>query len=87
MLDCATSITQRGKIEVYDKLGKTMPEGWVIDEDGNYQTDPTKVLGDLVKGKAALTPLGGAGEELGGYKGYGYATVVEILSAALQGGN
>ena len=34
MLDCATSITQRGKIEVYDKLGKTMPEGWVIDEDG-----------------------------------------------------
>lgn len=87
MLDCATSITQRGKIEVYDKLGKTMPEGWVIDEDGNYQTDPTKVLVDLVKGKAALTPLGGAGEELGGYKGYGYATVVEILSAALQGGN
>jgi len=87
MLDCATSITQRGKIEVYDKIGKEMPEGWVIDEEGNYQTDPHKVLQDLVKGTAALTPLGGAGEELGGYKGYGYATVVEILSAALQGGS
>lgn len=87
MLDCATSITQRGKIEVYEKLGKEMPEGWVIDEYGNYQTDPHKVLKDLVNGTAALTPLGGAGEELGGYKGYGYATVVEILSAALQGGN
>lgn len=87
MLDCATSITQRGKIEVYDKLGKELPEGWVIDENGDYQTDATKVLEDLVKGKAALTPLGGAGEDLGGYKGYGYATVVEILSAALQGGN
>lgn len=86
MLDCATSITQRGKIEVYEKLGKEMPEGWVIDENGHYQTDPQKVLKDLVKGTAALTPLGGAGEELGGYKGYGYATVVEILSAALQGG-
>jgi len=31
-------------------------------------------------------PLGGAGEDLAGYKGYGYATVVEILSAALQQG-
>jgi len=87
LLDCATSITQRGKIEVYAKLGKKMPEGWVIDENGEYQTDPDKVLEDLVKGTAALTPLGGAGEELGGYKGYGYATVVEILSAALQGGS
>ena len=87
LLDCATSITQRGKIEVYAKLGKKMPEGWVIDENGDYQTDPDKVLEDLVKGTAALTPLGGAGEELGGYKGYGYATVVEILSAALQGGS
>ena len=87
MLDCATSITQRGKIEVYDKLGKVMPKGWVIDEKGEYQTDAHKVLEDLVKGSAALTPLGGAGEDLAGYKGYGYATVVEILSAALQGGN
>lgn len=34
-----------------------------------------------------MTPLGGIGEETGGYKGYGYATVVEILSAALQGGS
>jgi L-2-hydroxycarboxylate dehydrogenase (NAD+) len=87
MLDCATSITQRGKIEVYDKLSKKLPEGWVIDDKGNYKTEPHEVLQDLVKGTAALTPLGGAGEELGGYKGYGYATVVEILSAALQTGN
>lgn len=86
-LDCATSITQRGKIEVYDRLGKELPEGWVIDENGNARTDTHQVLIDLVKGKAALTPLGGIGEDTGGYKGYGYATVVEILSAALQGGS
>lgn len=86
-LDCATSITQRGKIEVYDRAGKDLPEGWVIDENGKSRTDTHQVLIDLVKGKAALTPLGGIGEENGGYKGYGYATVVEILSAALQGGN
>lgn len=87
VLDCATSITQRGKIEVYERLGKDLPEGWVIDENGHSKTNSHEVLKDLVKGTAALTPLGGIGEELGGYKGYGYATVVEILSAALQGGN
>ena len=86
VLDCATSITQRGKIEVYDRAGKELPDGWVIDENGQSRRDTHQVLIDLVKGKAALTPLGGIGEDTGGYKGYGYATVVEILSAALQGG-
>ena len=87
VLDCATSVTQRGKIEVYARLGKDIPEGWVIGEDGTYKTDSKQILKDLVAGKAALAPLGGLGEELGGYKGYGYATVVELLSAALQQGS
>lgn len=86
-LDCATSITQRGKIEVYDRAGKELPKGWVIDEDGSARTDTHQILKDLVKGTAALTPLGGIGEETAGYKGYGYATVVEILSSALQAGS
>lgn len=86
VLDCATSISQRGKIEVYQREGKTLPEGWVIGADGTARVDTEQVLKDLVSGGAALAPLGGIGEELGGYKGYGYATVVEILSAALQGG-
>ncbi len=87
VLDCATSITQRGKIEVYDRINKELPEGWVIDQSGKTRTDTHQILEDLVKGTAALTPLGGIGEELAGYKGYGYSTVVEILSAALQGGS
>ncbi len=86
VLDCATSITQRGKIEHYERMGKPLPPGWVIDENGNTSTDTAQVLMDLTRGKAALTPLGGIGEDGGGYKGYGYATVVEILSAALQDG-
>lgn len=86
LLDCATSVSQRGKIEVYERLGKDLPPGWVIDENGNSRSDTVQVLDDLVTGKAALTPLGGIGEEGAGYKGYGYATVVEILSAALQSG-
>jgi LDH2 family malate/lactate/ureidoglycolate dehydrogenase len=84
--DYATSISQRGKIEQYAREGKSMPAGWVIDRDGNTKTDPVAVLEDLVNGTAALVPVGGIGEELGGYKGYGYATVVEVLSAALQQG-
>lgn len=86
LLDCATSITQRGKVELYARDGKSLPKGWVIDENGNSKTDSREVLDDLIAGRAALTPLGGVGEETAGYKGYGYATVVEILSSALQQG-
>jgi LDH2 family malate/lactate/ureidoglycolate dehydrogenase len=86
LLDCATSITQRGKIELYAREEKNLPKGWVIDENGESKTDSKEVLDDLIAGRAALTPLGGVGEETAGYKGYGYATVVEILSAALQQG-
>ena len=87
LLDCATSITQRGKVELYAREGKELQKGWVIDENGESKTNASEVLEDIIAGKAALTPLGGVGEETGGYKGYGYATVVEILSAALQQGS
>jgi len=87
VLDCATSITQRGRIEYYSRIGKSTPSGMVIGRDGQPQTNSDQILSDLNTGKAALAPLGGIGEELAGYKGYGYATVVEILSAALQQGN
>jgi LDH2 family malate/lactate/ureidoglycolate dehydrogenase len=87
ILDCATSVTQRGKIELYAREGKTTQPGKVIYKDGKTLTDSDKILDALVKGDAALAPLGGIGEEMAGYKGYGYATVVEILSAALQAGS
>lgn len=84
--DAATSITQRGKIEVAERAQKPVPEGWVVDADGNPLTDPRAILADLGRSTAALLPLGGAGESLAGYKGYGLATMVEILSATLSGG-
>jgi L-2-hydroxycarboxylate dehydrogenase (NAD+) len=87
VLDCATSVSQRGKIEAYEKLEKRLPTGWVIGEDGEPRTDPGEVLEGLRRGTCALTPLGGIGEEGAGYKGYGYSTVVEILSSALQSGS
>lgn len=86
LFDAATSITQRGKIEVLNRAEKPTPAGWVINEDGSAATDSAQILKDLTYKRAALLPLGGAGEELGGHKGYGLATMVEILSAAFQGG-
>ena len=58
----------------------------MIGQDGKTRTDTHQILQDLKVGKAALAPLGGIGEETAGYKGYGYAAVVEILSSALQNG-
>ena len=86
-LDCATSIVQRGKIEYWARKGEPTPEGAVIARDGSTLTDSEDILKKLVSGEAALAPLGGEGDKTAGYKGYGYATVVEILSAALQGGS
>jgi len=86
-LDCATSIVQRGKIEFYARSGKDTPEGMVVTHDGKPITDSKAILKMLNEGSAALAPLGGGpGDEMCGYKGYGYATVVEILSSALAGG-
>lgn len=84
--DYATSVIQRGKIEQYAREGKDCPEGLIIGRDGNPKTDSKQILEDLVKGEAALAPIGGIGEATGGYKGYGFATVTEVLSSALQQG-
>ena len=85
-LDCATSIIQNGKIEYYARIGHDTPAGMVIGRDGSEMTDSAQILKDMRSQKAALAPLGGVGELFAGYKGYGYATVVELLCAALQSG-
>ncbi|MBQ2455605.1 MAG: Ldh family oxidoreductase, partial [Firmicutes bacterium] len=85
-IDAATSIVQRGKIEYYARSGKPTPAGMVVARDGSAMTDSDEILKALVAKQAALAPLGGIGEDLAGYKGYGYAALVEILSAAFTGG-
>ncbi|MFX1454729.1 MAG: Ldh family oxidoreductase [Promethearchaeota archaeon] len=86
LMDAATSIIQRGKVEVYNRIHKPLPKGLIISTNGNSKTDPGVVLNKLLNRSAALLPLGGEGETTSGYKGYGYATFAEILSAALQNG-
>lgn len=84
--DCATSIVQNGKIEFYARSGKPTPEGLVVTRDGGTMSDSGRILRDMRKGECALLSIGGLGEATGGYKGYGFTTIVEILSAALAGG-
>ncbi len=85
--DYATSVTQRGKLELYGRLGKDLPDGWVMGQDGAYRHDTLGVLVDLSRDLAALTPLGGLGEDLGGYKGYCNSLTVEMLSTCLSQAN
>ena len=88
VIDCASSITQNGKIEYYERIGENVHPGTIIGLDGEPVTgDAGVALKKIRSGEAALTTLGGIGEALGGYKGFGYALAVELLSASLQDGN
>ena len=88
VIDCASSITQNGKIEYYERIGEDVHPGTIIGLDGApVEGDAGVALKKIRSGEAALTTLGGIGEALGGYKGFGYALAVELLSASLQDGN
>ena len=88
LIDCASSITQNGKVEYYERIHEDVHPGTIIGLDGEpIEGDAGVALKKIRNGTAALTTLGGIGEALGGYKGYGYAMVVELLSAVLQDGS
>jgi L-2-hydroxycarboxylate dehydrogenase (NAD+) len=84
VLDMATSTVPRGKLEVYDRQGKPLPLGWATDEHGVATTDTRRVLDNLLaRAGGGLLPLGGEGELFRGYKGFGMALLVDILSGVL----
>jgi LDH2 family malate/lactate/ureidoglycolate dehydrogenase len=73
MLDIALSTVAGGKLMAAQTLGQRIPADWSIDRDGRPTTDPA----DFLAG-GALTPAGG-------HKGYGFALLVETLSAVVTG--
>jgi LDH2 family malate/lactate/ureidoglycolate dehydrogenase len=86
VLDMATTVVTRGKIEVYDRLDKELPLGWAVDKTGQPATDAHAILDDMFhRAGGGIMPLGGAGELFSGYKGYGLAVMVDILCAMLCG--
>jgi len=70
--DQSTSAIAIGKIRVAAANGEEIPEGWAVDKDGNPTTDPKEALeGSLLSS--------------GGYKGFGFGLMAEVLSSALTG--
>ncbi|MCX7559141.1 Ldh family oxidoreductase [Sulfitobacter sp. F26204] len=71
--DQSTSTVALGKITMAKAAGESIPEGWAVDAQGNSTTDPAKAIeGSLVS--------------MGGYKGWGFGLMAEILAAGLTGG-
>ncbi len=81
VVDMATSAAANGKLEIAQRLGKQVPEGWIQDSQGKSTTDPF-----ALKSGGALLPLGSDAEH-GSHKGYGLGATVDILSAVLSGAN
>lgn len=84
LLDMATSVVPRGKLEVYNRLSKALPQGWAVNSDGLPTSDPSEALVSLSNRSGGLLPLGGAEELFGGHKGYGLSLLVELLTAGLS---
>lgn len=86
VLDMSTTVVTRGKIEVYDRQGDPIPDGWAVDDKGFVVRDPQVLLDNLQNRRGGgILPLGGFGTEGGGHKGYGLAVMVDILCAVLCG--
>jgi LDH2 family malate/lactate/ureidoglycolate dehydrogenase len=81
IVDMATSAAANGKLEIAQRLGKQVPEGWIQDKQGNSTTDP-----HALKSGGALLPLG-SDHDHGSHKGFGLSATVDILSAVLSGAN
>ena len=85
LFDASTTVVTRGKLEMYNKMGKPLPEGWALDEDGQPCDEAPRVLANIVgKNGGGIMPLGGSTEQLGGHKGYGYGMVAELFSSILS---
>ncbi|XP_071954795.1 uncharacterized oxidoreductase YjmC-like isoform X2 [Antedon mediterranea] len=81
VLDMATSAVALGKIELNDRKGIPIPDGWGSDASGKVSNDSKAVLSG-----GGLMPLGGT-EMCSGYKGYGLGMMVELFCGILGGAN
>lgn len=85
--DASTTVVTLGKVEVYNKRGRAMPDGWTIDGEGAVCWDAAKMNASILAGGlGGILPLGGEGETTSGHKGYGLALMVEALTGVLAQG-
>lgn len=79
VLDFSTSVTAEGKVRVKSIAGEQIPEGWIIDSDGNPSTNPDDLYTDP---PGTILPMGGDQA----YKGFGLSLMIDIFSGALSAG-
>ena len=85
--DASTTVVTRGKLEVYNKKGEPLPEGWALNSQGVDSTDAADILLNInEKNGGGILPLGGSTEKYGGHKGYGNGMIAEIFSSILSQG-
>ena len=79
MLDMTMTVVAGGKIIQKNLRDEAMPEGWVIDQEGQPVTDPKRYLEE--PDNTGVLPLGGMQF---GHKGYGLGMMVEMLVGPLS---
>ena len=85
--DAATTVVTRGKLEVYNKKGEALHDGWALNKDGHPSNDAADVLDNIAAHNGGgIMPLGGSTEDTGSHKGYGWAMVCELFSSILSMG-
>ena len=85
--DASTTVVTRGKLEMYRKAEKPLPDGWALDKDGLPSNDAPDVLANIAgKVGGGIMPLGGSQEVTGSHKGYGYGMICEIFCSILSMG-
>jgi len=85
--DSSTTVVTRGKLELYKKLEKELPEGWAMAASGKGSSDASEVLSNISSSSGGgILPLGGLEEKSGSHKGYGYGMFCEIFTAILSMG-
>ena len=79
VLDFGTSVVAEGKVRVKKLAGENVPEGWLLDCEGQPTHDPATLYGQP---PGTILPMGGSQ----GYKGFGLALMIEVFAGALSGG-
>ncbi len=78
VLDFGTTVTAEGKVRVHKIAGKTVPDGWLLDCEGNPSNDPSCLYADP---PGTILPMGGSQA----YKGFGLAFLIELFCSGLSG--
>ncbi len=79
ILDFSTCVVAEGKVRVHHQKGEPVPDGWLLDSEGNPTNDPSQLYAEKA---GSIRPFGGSQE----YKGFGLGLLMDVFAGALSGG-